>query len=104
MAKLTLDQVRQALNPEIRPYDRDTFLWQPDSSAAIQEQILVKDLTALHLANIINWIEDHPHWYDDGVRDFMIEESKLRQLPAFANNEPIIRCGKDGRYFVTEPE
>lgn len=69
-------------NRKNREYDRNTFLWGPDKG----DPILAKDLTASHLANIINWILDHDNQYDDGVLSFMVGEADYRRLPAFAQN------------------
>ena len=98
-------QIRRSLaaqwTAKAKDYDRETFLWQPDKVDGMRiDPILVKDLTIDHLANIINYISEYQHWYDEAVREFMIKEAEYRSLPAFANNEPFIQCGEDGKYRV----
>ena len=77
---------------------RNSFLWQPEHDNAV----LAKDLSAGHLANIINWIQDHENQYDDGTLDFMIGEARYRRLVAFVKNEPYVVIGDDGRASMVE--
>ena len=75
-------------------YNRNTFLWGPD----IGDPILAKDLTASHLCNIINWIQDRPEQYGDGeVLAFMMGEAKYRQLASWTNDEQYVIINDAGR-------
>ena len=76
-----------------RQYDRNTFLWGPEHG----DPILAKDLTASHLCNIINWIQDHPEQYTQDVLNFMVGEAKYRQLASWTNDDPYVIINNVGR-------
>ena len=80
-------------------YDRNTSLWGPEDG----DPILVKDLTTLHLANIINWIMNHDNQYSDGFLEFMISEAKYRRLEAFVNGKSYVVCDINGHYMEVTP-
>lgn len=50
--------------------------------------IAVKDMTDSHLVNVLNWIIDNPVSYPRSVYDLMLEETKYRQTPLFAEGKP----------------
>ena len=77
-------------------YDRNTFLWGPDNG----DPILAKDLSVQHLANVINWIQDHPAQYSDAILNFMIGEAGYRRLAAFTNDDPYVIINDQGRAEV----
>ena len=75
-------------------YDRNTFLWGPEYG----DPILAKDLTASHLTNIINWIQDYPEQYGEGaVLAFMIGEANYRRLASWTNDDPYVIINSRGR-------
>jgi len=77
-------------------YNRDKTQWR----SADGRSIVIKDLEASHLVNILNWIRKNKSNYSPGIYSFLEEEAKLRRLLAFTTNEPMPKKMNDGWYTL----